>query len=430
MGAWAKSLLGEVSSQVSVDFLETLLGDYPRRDFQVRLWDGTTWGAEKQPRFTLVLKHPEALSAMFFSPSELTLGEAYIRDDFDIEGDIEAVFDLADYLLGQKHSVGESFDPTGQLQKLPKRDLPRTGLHCPSLVGAVHSKDRDRLAISYHYNLPADFYALWLDRRMVYSCAYFNTPEEDLDTAQVRKLDYICRKLRLCPGERLLDIGCGWGGLIMHAAARYDVEAVGTTLSVPQAELARKHLQESGMNNRCRVEVADYRDMEHDQQYDKIVSVGMVEHVGEALLPEYFRRAWDSLRPGGVFLNHGIVYSATYRRRGPSFTDYYVFPDGELVPISTSLRAAELSGFEVRDVESLREHYGLTLHHWARRLEAHAEEARRITDDTTYRTWRLYMAGAAHGFRSGRLNVYQTLLAKPLHGRSGLPLTREDWYWV
>jgi cyclopropane-fatty-acyl-phospholipid synthase len=182
------------------------------------------------------------------------------------------------------------------------------------------------------------------------------------------------------------------------------------------------------MNNRCRIEVSDYRDMEHDQQYDKIVSVGMFEHGGEALLPEYFRRAWDSLRPGGVFVNHGIVHSATYHKHGPSFTDRHVFPDGELEPISTSLRAAELSGFEVRDVESLREHYGLTLHHWVRRLEAHSEEARRIIDDTTYRTWRLCMAGAAHGFRGGRLNLNKILLAKPLQGRTGLPLTREDWY--
>ena len=214
----------------------------------------------------------------------------------------------------------------------------------------------------------------------------------------------------------------------MHAAAHYGVQAVGITLSVPQAEVARQRLRESGVNDRCRVEVADYRDIDHDQQYDKIVSVGMFEHVGEALLPEYFRRAWDSLRPGGVFLNHGIAYSATYRRRGPSFTDRYVFPDSEMVPISTSLRVAELSGFEVRDVENLREHYGLTLHHWVQQLEAHAEEVCRITGDTTYRIRRLYMAGAAHGFRSGRLNVYQTLLAKPLLGESGLPLTRADWY--
>ncbi|HLM83227.1 MAG TPA: class I SAM-dependent methyltransferase, partial [Terriglobales bacterium] len=171
-------------------------------------------------------------------------------------------------------------------------------------------------------------------------------------------------------------------------------------------------------------------DLGHNQQYDKIVSVGMFEHVGEKLLPEYFRQACSLLRPGGVFLNHGIAYSANYHRRGPSFTDHYVFPDGELLPISTSLRAAELSGFEVRDVESLREHYALTLHHWVERLEARAAEARRITDDTTYRIWRLYMAGAAHGFRTGRLNLYQTLLASPRRGDGGLPLTREDWYRV
>ncbi|MGD1214372.1 MAG: cyclopropane-fatty-acyl-phospholipid synthase family protein [Terriglobales bacterium] len=430
MAALAKSLFGETPTVVSAEFLDALLAEYPRRDFQVRLWDGTIWGAERQPRFTLVLKHPGALRAMFLSPSELALGEAYIDDDYDIEGDIEAAFDLADYLLGQERSLWQSIDLAARLQRLPRSDSRRTGLDPTRFPGPVHSKDRDRQAVRYHYDLPAEFYALWLDPGMVYSCAYFATPEEDLDTAQVRKLDYICRKLRLRPGERLLDIGCGWGGLIMHAAAHYGVEAVGITLSVPQAEVARKRLHESELNNRCRVEVSDYRDMGHDQQYEKMVSIGMFEHVGEELLPEYFRRACSLLRPGGVFLNHGIAYSANYRRRGPSFTDRYVFPDGELVPISTSLRAAELSGFEVRDVEGLREHYALTLHHWVRRLEAHAEEARRITDDTTYRIWRLYMAGAAHGFRSGRLNIYQTLLARPLHGQSGLPLTREDWYRV
>jgi len=240
MGIWAKSLLREASSPVSVGFLETLLQDYSSRDFRVRLWDGTTWGAENQPRFTLVLKHPEALHAMFDSRSELTLGEAHIRDDFDIQGDIEAVFGLADYLLGQKRSMGMSFDLSEQLRKLPKPDLRRTGLHVADLRGAVRSKDRDRLAISYHYNLPAEFYALWLDPRMVYSCAYFDTPELDLDAAQVHKLNYICRKLRLCPGERLLDIGCGWAGLITHAAAHHGVEAVGITLSVSQAEVAAR----------------------------------------------------------------------------------------------------------------------------------------------------------------------------------------------
>lgn len=430
MGLLARSLFREPHSLVSMDFLQALLGDYPKPDFQVRLWDGTTWGAAEQPRFRLVLKHPGALRAMFTSPSELTLGEAYIHDDFDIEGDIEAAFDLADYLLRQERSLRKNLDLAQRLRKLPANDHPRTGLHLCTPRGPVHSKDRDRQAVRYHYDLPPEFYALWLDEHMIYSCAYFGSLDDDLDAAQERKLDYICRKLRLRPGERLLDIGCGWGGLILHAAAHYGVEAVGITLSVPQAEVARNRLQAEGLNDRCRVEVSDYRELEPDRQYDKIVSVGMFEHVGEEVLPEYFQRAHSLLRPGGVFLNHGIAYSATYRRRGPSFMDRYVFPDSSLVPISTSLRAAEFSGWEVRDVESLREHYGLTLHHWVKRLEAHAQEARRITDESTYRIWRLYMAGAAHGFRTGRLNVYQTLFAKPSNGRSGLPLTREDWYRV
>lgn len=268
MRLFAKPLLRDESSRRCIDFLDALLKNYPKRDFQVRLWDGTEWGAEKQPRFTLLLRHPGALRAMFSSPSELTLGEAYIQNDFDIEGEIEAVLDLADYLLCQERSVWGSFDLEERLLRLPKDDRPRTGIHAVKLCGDVHSKDRNRQAIKYHYDLPAEFYALWLDRRMVYSCAYFATPDDDLDFAQVRKLDYICRKLRLRRGERLLDIGCGWGGLIMHAAAHYGVECVGITLSVPQAVAARERLREAGLNDRCRVEACDYRDIDHDQQYD------------------------------------------------------------------------------------------------------------------------------------------------------------------
>ena len=365
---------------------------------------------------------------MFLSASELTLGEAYIYDDFDIEGDIEAAFDLADYLLAQERSVGRVLISTSGCRNCRRaitREQGTTPLSCREKVHATVSRPA-----GHQLSLRSSCRVLCAVAGSAHGLllCLLQQADEDLDSAQERKLDYICRKLRLRPGERLLDIGCGWGGLIMHAAAHYGVECVGITLSVPQAELARERLREAGLNDRCRVEVSDYRDIDHDQQYDKIVSVGMFEHVGEALLPEYFHRAWELLRPGGVFLNHGIAQSATYHRRGPSFTDRYVFPDGDLVPISTSLRAAELTGFEVRDVESLREHYALTLHHWVRRLESHATEARRITSDTTYRIWRLYMAGSAHAFRSGRLNVYQTLLSKPSLGRSGLPLTRDDWY--
>jgi cyclopropane-fatty-acyl-phospholipid synthase len=297
------------------------------------------------------------------------------------------------------------------------------------LSGARHSIERDRLAVTYHYDVSGDFYKLWLDSRMVYSCAYFASPDDDLEVAQERKLDYICRKLRLRPGERLLDIGCGWGGLVIHAAERYGVEAVGITLSGGQAELASERIRRAGLADRCRVEVRDYRQMDDPEGYDKLVSVGMFEHVGEAMLPEYLGRAWRLLRPGGVFLNHGIARSATEPAEGgPSFLDRYVFPDSELVPISTTLRAAEMSDFEVRDVESLREHYALTLRRWVSRLEEHRDEACRAADETTYRIWRLFMSASAYGFEVGRLNLYQTLLVKPSRGESGLPLTRADWY--
>lgn len=425
----AHGTLDRTGVDISTDFLETLLAGYPKRDFQVRFWDQSTWGSHHEQGFTLLLKHPGALRNMFLSPSELSLAEAYIRDDFDIEGNIEAVFQLADHLLEHSpRALRENLHLAVMLRKLPAAAQIRPGRQPVSFQGQVHSKDRDRQAISYHYDLPAEFFSLFLDRRMQYSSGYFKSEESDLEAAQVEKLDYICRKLRLGRGDRLLDIGCGWGGLVIHAAALYGVQAVGITLSVPQAELARQRIREAGLNGRCRVEVCDYRDLEVDQPFDKIVSIGMFEHVGDARLPEYFTRAWHLLKPGGAFLNSGIATSSANRRHGPSFIDNYVFPDGELVALHVSLGAAERSGFEVRDVETLREHYALTLHHWVERLEANAVEARRITDETTYRIWRLYMAASEYRFRSGDLNLYQMLLAKPRYGISGMPLTRADWY--
>jgi cyclopropane-fatty-acyl-phospholipid synthase len=274
-----------------------------------------------------------------------------------------------------------------------------------------------------------DFFSLWLGKRMLYSCAYFATPSDDLDTAQERKLDYVCRKLRLRPGERLLDIGCGWGGLLIYAASKYGVHAVGITLSRPQADLAMDWVRREGLSDRCQVLVKDYREVSELGMFDKLVSIGMFEHVGESRLPEYFERAWEVLNPGGVFLNHGIAQMVSMApRKGPSFSERYVFPDGELLPISMTLRIAEEKGFEVRDVESLREHYTLTIRHWIRRLEARREEARSVTDETTYRVWRLFMSGTAHQFDCCETNVYQALFVKPHQGKSGFPLTRNDWY--
>ncbi len=419
------------AANISLSLLQELLADYWPRNFAIRLWDGATWEADRgmPRRFTLVINHPAALRMMFRQPHELALAEAFVYKDLDIEGDISAAFGLADYLIGLQWDFPRRFRFGMQLLRLPAINRKRPDRKGPALEGRSHSKERDRQAISYHYDVSSDFYSLWLDNNMVYSCAYFRSPDQDLDTAQKQKLDYLCRKLRLRPGERLLDIGCGWGGLLMHAVRKYGVRARGITLSAAQADFARRRIREEGLDGQCSVDLCDYRDINDREGFDKAVSVGMFEHVGQALLWTYFRKAWTLLKPGGLFLNHGIASNAlTKKSTDQSFTGRYVFPDGELLPISVTLRAAEISGFEVRDVESLREHYALTLKNWVQRLERNAAAARKLTDETTCRIWRLFMAGSAHGFKTGRLNVYQALLVKSNKGSSSLPLTREDWY--
>jgi len=424
--------LTDKAAEQSLDILQLLLGGYQPRDFSVRLWDGSQWPAEiESPQFTLVLKHPGALRRMFQSPnSDLSLGEAYIYDDFDIEGNIEALFAVTDYLMHREWNTTTKLRLGWLLHRLPNKMRPRpAGRRAATLKGKPHSIERDKQAIAYHYDVSNDFYALWLDRQLVYSCAYFKDAEDSLDTAQEQKLDYICRKLRLRPSEKLLDIGCGWGGLVMHAARHYGVEAVGISLSQNQVELANQRIREAGLSDRCRVEMCDYREMKTFAAFDKLVSVGMFEHVGEALLPVYFQQAWKLLRPGGVFLNHGIAQPAIPSPPvGSEFFKRYVFPDGELAPISTTLRQAELAGFEVRDVESLREHYLLTLRQWVKWLETQRQEACDLVGEPTYRTWRLFMSASAYYFKVGWVNVYQSLLVKPDRGQSGLPLTRADWY--
>ncbi len=417
--------------RTGLGILRDLFNDYRPRDFAIRFWDGTIWDSEPgQPRrFTLCLNHPGSLCKMFWQPNEVKLGEAYIYDDFDIEGDIGAVFSLADYVTNLSTGFTRWLRYGARLLDLALGGHVWKLGRAAKLGGRLHTKKRDKRAVTFHYDMSNEFFALWLDKRMVYSSAYFGALDDDLDTAQKRKLDYICRKLRLKPGERLLDIGCGWGGLLIHAAKHYGARALGITLSSPQAELANELISREGLSGRCSAKVLDYRDIHEPEGFDKLVSVGMFEHVGEAKLSEYFRRARRLLRPGGVFLNHGIARAmGNTGRRGPGFVDRYVFPDSDMVPLSSTLRIAERAGFEVRDVESLREHYALTLRSWVRRLEAKYHDARRITDEATYRIWRLYMSGSAYEFQRGRLSVYQVLMVKPDRGRSGLPLTREDWY--
>lgn len=418
-------------ARAGLSLLQDLLADYWPRNFSIRMWDGATWEAERgmPSRFTLVFNHPSALRALFQKPRELSLAEAYLYRDVDVEGDINGVFGLADHLIDRKWALADRLRFARRLLRLPAAPRAGSGRAAACLDGRRHSRERDRRAISYHYDVSNDFFSLWLDRNMVYSCGYFTRPDQDLDTAQTQKLDYLCRKLRLRSGDRLLDIGCGWGGLLLHAARHYGVEARGITLSREQAILAKERISREGLGGRCSVDLCDYRDVRAGAGFDKLVSVGMFEHVGRKLLPSYFRKAWSLLKPGGVFLNHGIAERALMpKRRGPTFTERYVFPDGELVPVSVTLSAAELIGFEVRDVESLREHYALTLRQWVRRLEEQADKACSLTNEVTYRTWRLSMAASAHGFSTGKLNVYQSLLVKPVKGASGQPLTRADWY--
>jgi len=268
---------------------------------------------------------------------------------------------------------------------------------------------RDREAVSYHYDTGNDFFRLFLDQAMVYSCADFLDPDEDLDVAQRRKLDLICRKLDLCEGRRLLDVGCGWGALVIHAARRYGVEAVGITLSFEQAAEARTRAAQAGVGDRVDIRVQDYREVEGT--FDAVASVGMVEHVGRENLQLYFRRLRELAKPGGIVLNHGIVdNSAGNGRRRPSFVRTYVFPDGDLRPLGETVTAAENAGFEVRDIEGLRASYALTLRRWVANLESSKAAAVRVAGEDTYRIFRAYMAGSAVAFERAAIGVHQLLL--------------------
>jgi cyclopropane-fatty-acyl-phospholipid synthase len=428
--------------------IHTLFGPSTTRTFAVRYWNGTTEvGGQVAPPFTLVICRPGTLRRMLLPPSELSIVEAYLSGDIDVEGIFEDAVTLADAINARVKSPRTLAAITHHLLALPHHDTDledtadvRAARASPTVkpTGREHEPARDQAAIRYHYDVGNDFYALWLDTRMVYSCAYFASETTTLDDAQVAKLDLVCRKLRLGPDDQLLDVGCGWGGLIIHAVQQYGVTALGLTLSEAQATFARERIAALGLADRCHVEIRDYRELPDYEKLNKFTSVGMVEHVGEQNLPVYFTRLYSALTAGGLLLNHGIVSLGAARPYGwrerierklwrrDAFINEYVFPDGRLTPLAAVIAAAEGAGFETRDVESLREHYAMTLRQWVARLTAHADRAIALTNERTYRTWRLYMTAAAHGFATGRLNVVQTLLAKPdVHGRVPLPLRRE-----
>ena len=420
----------------TLDLLRAVFANYSAGDFAFRLWEGTVWqpAADQPPRYTIVLNHPSALRRMFFPPTERRLGEAYMFGDFEIEGRLYEALNLARYLW-ETWTWRDTLRFAPRLLRLPSRRSD-SNEQIARLSGERHSINRDKQAIQYHYDVSNEFYQLWLDQRMVYSCAYFADPNESIDEAQSRKLDYICKKLRLKPGERLLDIGCGWGALIIHAAKHYGVDALGITLSEKQLALADERIAAAGLSEKCRVELLDYRKVDESQPFDKIVSIGMVEHVGRENLGIYFEKAYRLLRPGGVFLNHGItLLNAPFEEDGgsvkDSFVQQYIFPDGDSQPIAYILDIAAKARFEVRDLESLREHYALTLKCWLERYEAHKQTILEMMGPIGYRQWRIYLAGARWAFEAGLNSVFQALLYKSVDGRAAandLPLNRDDWY--
>jgi cyclopropane-fatty-acyl-phospholipid synthase len=407
----------------------------------LRLWNGTSIRAGTDSvsgpdsPFALVFHTPEVVWSMVLGRDPLALADAYFRGDLDIEGDFFAALSIKDHLDALQMTPAEKL--LAAFTALRLRMLNAAAHHTERLFAPsdaprikAHSKAENRDAIHFHYDVSNEFYALWLDRAMVYSCAYFENPDVDLDTAQQAKLDHICRKLSLRPGEKLLDIGCGWGALVIHAALHYGVQAQGVTLSPQQLKVARERIEQAGLSGRVSVELLDYRDLPGQALYDKVASVGMFEHVGLKNLPVYFSTVNRLLKPHGLFLNHGITHDTEGWQPNVSteFINRYVFPDGQLDTISNVQRAMERAKFEIADVEGLRPHYAMTLRHWVERLERNRAQALQYVNEATYRVWRLYMSACALQFESGEIGIYQILASRRSAGIPDLPLTRRHLY--
>ena len=401
---------------------------------RLRAWDGSESGPVGTP--ILIIRNRRALRRLIWQPNELGLARAYVSGDLDVDGDLyEALRRLAALIFRGPDAQGLPIRAVAaELARLGLLGLqPRPPTEEIAMRGMRHSPYRDSMAISHHYDVGNDFYNLVLGNSMIYSCAYWTDDQEPygLADAQRDKLDLICRKLDLRPGQRLLDVGCGWGSLAVHAAREYGAFVVGITLSPEQADFARKRVAEAGLTEQVDIRIQDYRTLD-DGPFDAICSVGMAEHVGTGPYGDYARILFSQLRPGGRLLNHQIAAlhrkprpATSKRTRNRSFIDAYVFPDGELAPLGTTVSVLEEAGFEVRDVEALREHYARTLRAWVANLESGWRTAVRWTSPSRARVWRLYMAASAIAFEDARLGVNQVLAVRAHRtGASDVPATR------
>ncbi|MET9910192.1 cyclopropane-fatty-acyl-phospholipid synthase family protein [Streptomyces sp. NPDC006476] len=407
---------------------------------RIRAWDGSQAGPPDAP--ALVVRNRRAVRRLLWKPGELGLARAWVAGDLEIEGDLYQALDLMAELVWER---GEDARTLVQALRDPKvraaaRGLVKiAGLPLPPAPpreevrrarAHLHTKRTDRRAISHHYDVGNDFYEIVLGPSMVYSCAYWPAPDATLEQAQRDKLDLVCRKLGLTAGQRLLDVGCGWGSMALHAAREYGVRVVGITLSQEQAAYARKRAADEGLTDLVEIRVQDYRDVA-DGPYDAISSIGMAEHVGADRYLEYAENLYRLLRPGGRLLNHQIGRRPQRDESSynvDEFIDAYVFPDGELAPVGTTVTQLERAGFEVRDVEAIREHYGLTLRRWVANLEADWARAVRLAGAGRARVWRLYMAACALSFERNRIGVNQVLVVRtPEGGASGMPLRARTW---
>ena len=412
------------------------------RDFDgclhIRLWDGSEVHLGRDhPAFSLTFRSSKAFQELILARDPLRLADSYFRGLIDIDGDFYSALKLRHHLTSLRLSLIEkgtlaakAFRIKSEKTATAGSSISQWGKTFRQKLGIHPSKELNRDAISFHYDVSNDFYALWLDEQMVYSCAYYEAASQSLEQAQLNKLDHICRKLRLKPGERLLDIGCGWGALICWAAEHYGITAHGITLSQNQYAHAQRMIKQRGLEQKVSVELLDYRDLQGEARFDKLVSVGMFEHVGLKNLPNYFAIANRLLKPGGLFLNHGITSDEGGWKKTVSteFINRYIFPDGQLETVSTVQKIMEDACFEIHDVEGLRQHYALTLREWVKRLDEHHEEALQYVSESVYRVWRLYMAACAMQFEEGNTGIYQILASKRAPFSNPVPLTRRDLY--